>query len=444
MKKILLIIAMCSVTFALGAQNKDNLISKIEKAQAAVENPKKASKPATWMKLGETYLTAYNEMRGFCKIGFNKTDVAIFTNSKPISTEQVTLSDGMPYTIEHYEYRDLYYNNEEKVAAIIITKPLVEESLLAHARDAYLKAAEIDAKGSKKKDIVEKLDEIRQYLIDDAYSYYMLGDNANAAPNFRESLACWDNPLVNKIDSMTVYYTGITYNITGEYEKAKEYFNRCMEINYKAQGDVPAALAEIAKKEGNVDLAKKYLNDAFAEFPTSQPVLISLINIYLETNDDPAKILDLISTAQKNEPDNASLVYAEGNVFKSLKDYDKAIECYERSLKIDNNYLYSIYAIGNAWFDRAIDVQDEMNKIDINDVEGYEKLLKTFEEYLLNSAEPFAKAFELSKDTPALESLAVASASALKQIYFRFRTVKPEYQEGYDKFNNYLKEKGVE
>lgn len=445
MKKILLIVAMFSITFAAGAQNTESLISKIDKAKAAVENPKKASKPATWMKLGDAYLSAYNEMRGFCKIGFTQTDAAIFTNSRPVSTENITMPDGTPYLVEHYKCRDLYYANDGKVAAIIVTEPLMEESLLANARDAFLKAAELDEKGSKKSDISEKLNEIRTYFIDDAYSFYMMGDNKNAAPNFEGSLACWDNPVFNNaIDSMMVYYTGITYNMMGNYDKAKTFFNKCMEIGYKAQGDVPAVLAEIAKNEGNIDLAKQYLNDAFKEFPTSQPVLISLINIYLESKDDPEKILELIRTAQKNEPSNASLVYAEGNVYKSLKNYDKAIECYQKSYDIDNNYIYSVYAVGNTWFDRAIEVQDKMNTIDINDVEGYERLLKEFEEYLLNSAEPFEISFEKSKDNPSLESLAIASASALKQVYFRFRTTKPEYQEAYEKYNNYLKDKGVE
>lgn len=441
MKKILLIVAFMSLVLSAGAQNKEKLISSINKAKATTENPKKAAKPATWIKLGDACLSAYNEMRGFCKIGFSQVDAGLFSNAKPVSTEQVTLPDGTAYTVEHYQYRDLYYNGEGKVAAIIITQPLNDENLLIEARDAYLKAGELDVKGSKTKDLSRKLDELKGYFIDDAYSYYLLNDNANAAPYFEESLLCWDNPVFNnKIDSVIVYYTGISYNVIGNLEKAKQYFNKCMEIGYKADGDVPAALAEIAKKEGNMDLAKEYLNDAFAEFPTSQPVLIALINIYLESKDDPQKILELIRTAQENEPNNASLVYAEGNVYKSLGDSEKAIECYYNSFAIDSTYLYGIYSVGNAYFDLAIETQDKMNAIDINDVEGYEKLVKVFEDYLLESIEPFEKAFTISNN----ESVSVAAASALKQIYFRFRTKSPEYQEAYEKYNRYLKDKGIE
>ena len=53
MKQILLTVAMLAVTLTAGAQNKDQLLSSIEKAEAATQNEKKASNPNTWIKYGE-------------------------------------------------------------------------------------------------------------------------------------------------------------------------------------------------------------------------------------------------------------------------------------------------------------------------------------------------------------------------------------------------------
>ena len=192
--------------------------------------------------------------------------------------------------------------------------------------------------------------------------------------------------------------------------------------------------------EGDIEGAKACLNAAFQKYPASQSVLVALINLYIESNDDPQKILDLIHAAQANEPTNPTLVYAEGNVYFNTGDFEKAIEYYTRSYEMDPTYVYGIYAVGNAYFEMAVDVQDEMDKLDLRDVEGYEKLLAEFEQDLMNSIEPFEKAFAMTED----QDVKVAVASALKQVYFRFREKGPEYADGYAKYEAFLKEAGVE
>lgn len=439
MKQILLTVAMLAVALTAGAQNKDQLLSSIDKAKAATENEKKAANPNTWIKYGDAFLDAYNSLFGDQWIGISKTEAMLLGGSKPLSEEQVQLN-GAAYTVEHYEFRDLYYNAGGVLEVVIITKPIMDEDLLVQAREAYLKAAEVDAKGSKAKALNEKLVMLRDKFVNDAMSYYTLGDVEKAAFYFEESLPCSENPVVNAVDSMIVYYTGVAYNAIGNKEKAKKYFDECLSIGYDQKGDVASALADIAKSEGNTDLAKQYLNDAFAKYPASQSVLVSLINLYMETNDDPQKILDLIKAAQENEPGNASLIYAEGNVYKGLGDIDNAIKCYYRSTEVDPNYVYGIYSVGNTYFDEAIAIQDKMNALDINDVEGYDALQKEFEKCLEMSIEPFEKAFNMTED----KDVKIAVASALKQVFFRFRTRDAKYAEGYEKYNDYLTAEGVQ
>ena len=56
------------------------------------------------------------------------------------------------------------------------------------------------------------------------------------------------------------------------------------------------------------------------------------------------------------------------------------------------------------------------------------------------SVEPFERAFNMTDD----QDIKVACASALKQVCFRFRTRDAKYAEGYEKYNNYLNEAGVQ
>ena len=166
------------------------------------------------------------------------------------------------------------------------------------------------------------------------------------------------------------------------------------------------------------------------------------VQVYMDTNDDPQKILDLIKSAQQNEPDNASLAYAEGNVYKGLGDIESAVKCYEKSLEIDPNYIFGIFSIGGAYFDEAVAIQQEMDATDISEVEKYDALLQEQEKYLEMAIEPLEKTFAMATDADIeLKNLV---ASYLKQIYFRFRTRDAKYAEKAQQYEQYLQEAGVE
>lgn len=433
MKKFLLIISALTLVLTAGAQTKESVIKGIEKAQATAENPKKATNPTTWIKLADAYVDAYTFSQGGVWIGAQAMEAKLVLKGQQVLSSEVKNYSGADYTVDTYEDKALYYNAQGLLEVIQILKPVVDQPL-EKAYDAYIKAYEVDVKGSKKEDIAEKLIALRDKYINEAMGAYTIGDIKTANQYFESSLKVYDNPVVERVDSMIVYYTAVTFNMLEDKENAAKYFNKCKEINYHQEGDVFSALAEIYKAQGDVEKAKATLNEGFAIYPTSQGILVSLINIYLETNDDPNKVLELIRTAQNNEPTNASLHYAEGNVYKNLKDIDNAIKCYYKSYEIDPTYVFGIYTVGSTYYDRAIEIQEEINNLDVNDIETYDKLLAEFEQCLINAIDPFEKAFAATND----KEFQLAIADGLKQIYFRFRDKDPKYQEGFDKYNAFL------
>ena len=62
----------------------------------------------------------------------------------------------------------------------------------------------------------------------------------------------------------------------------------------------------------------------------------------------------------------------------------------------------------------------------------YMALVEEFETALMNAAEPFEKAFEITKD----KNIKVNIAEYLKNIYYRFRDQDPKYMEGYQKYSS--------
>ena len=95
MKKIFLAAAILSLTLAVGAQDKDQLLSSIQKAESVTLNAKKASNPTTWIKYGDAFVNAYNELFGSLWIGISKNEARLFATEKPLSVEQKQLEAGV-------------------------------------------------------------------------------------------------------------------------------------------------------------------------------------------------------------------------------------------------------------------------------------------------------------------------------------------------------------
>ena len=112
MKKILIALAVILSVQVAGAQVKSAADSKkaVEAAEAAAQNPKKATKPATWLKVGDTYIDAYTSPYGNAWVGAGKQELTLIMGAeKPSSTETVELM-GETFTKEVYPEKNFYFN----------------------------------------------------------------------------------------------------------------------------------------------------------------------------------------------------------------------------------------------------------------------------------------------------------------------------------------------
>ena len=219
-----------------------------------------------------------------------------------------------------------------------------------------------------------------------------------------------------------------------DYPRAEEFFNKCLDINYYYEGgEVFAKLSDIYNNTDRKDKAREVLELGFTKFPQSQSILIGLINYYLESKQSPDRLFELIAEAKKNEPDNASLYYVEGNIYNELGQKDKAVEAYYKCAEINPEYEYGFIGAGILYYNQAIEIQDKA-AAELDNAK-YEALVEEFEKALLNALEPFEKAFAISKD----DSIRVNIAEYLKNIYYRFSTKGADYEAGYNKYNEIVK-----
>lgn len=430
MKKILLALAVLASMQVANAQVKSAADAKkaVEAAEAAASNEKKAVKTATWLKLGQEYVKAYDAPTGNIIPGSSKTELALMMGSeKPVSTEAVEIQ-GTPYTKEVYADKNLYFNANGQLAVIEVTKPVYADAL-EKAIAAYQKAYELDASHSKSKDIAAAFDLIGQKYNTEAYNKYTLGDLASASKCFEKAAEVEALAPLSKIDTTSIYNAGFTAWATKDMSKAKELFEKCYNLGYYYEG------GEVFAKLADVDTlnTKKYLEEGFEKFPQSQSILIGLINYYLKSNESTDRLFELLDKAKANEPNNASLFYVEGNIRSQLGDTENAVKAYRKCAEINPEYEYGFIGEGTMYYNKAIEVQTKAQ--DELDDTKYMALVKEFEEDLKACIPAFEKAFEVTKS----EQVKAGVAEYLKNAYYRFRDEGADYKAGYEKYSTYGK-----
>lgn len=431
MKKILLAIALLSTLQVASAQQVKSISSAknaVEKAVAASQDEKKSTKLATWLKLGNAYLDAYNAPMGNGWIGASRQELQlILADDKPVSSEYVELG-GQQMIKDSYATRNYYYNANEVLQIIEVTQPIYTDAL-ENAASAYVKAASLDENGKKKKDISNGFVSIKGKFIDEAYNAYTFGNLVKAQYYFEQAAAVSKQQPYIQLDTNCVYNAGLTAWMNGDYAKAKSYLTECVSLDYYGEdGDAFAKLADIADKEGNQEARQEYLETAFVKFPQSQGILVGLINYYLSTGGNTDRLFELIGEAKKNEPNNASLYYVEGNIYLQLKDEENAVKAYRQCAEINPEYEFGYIGEGQFWYNKAVELQEEASKE--MDNAKYDALMTEFEVALKNCIVPFEKAYETSKD----ESIKVAVCEYLKNACYRFSYDDPAYKEKYDKY----------
>lgn len=435
MKRILIALAVLLAVQVADAQTKSPEAAKkaVESAEAASKDAKKATKVATWLKLASSYMDAYNAPAGSAWLGASKQELQlIMGNDRPVSVEEVVLGTDQLIK-ETYSNKEFYFSPAGQLVLINVTQPVVEDAL-GGALEAYKKAYEVDAKQSKTKDIVTGLSTIAQKYLDEGMNSYTFGDLVKASQLFEKAVEASATAPLSKVDTTALYNAGYTAWAVKDYERAKNFFEQCLAANYYYEGgEVYAKLGDVYTNLGDAKKGAELLEQGFVKFPQSQSILIGLINYYMTSGENADRLFVLIDEAKKNEPNNASLYYVEGNIYKELKNYEKAVESYMKCADINPEYEFGFIGAGILYYERAVELSEQASN-EFDD-KKYNALVEQFEQALLDALEPFEKAYNVTKDN----TLKVSIAEYLKNIYYRNISKGAEYEAAYNKYNEVVK-----
>ena len=428
MKKLLFVLALsCALQVAFAQKPDAEMQKAVEKALAASQDAKKAAKPATWMNLAKAYMTAYSNPITNFTTGIDKTTFGMMNKEKPLNVTQVDL-DGKVYEKQEFSHVNVYFNEAGILVIVDVSQPSVPGDLLGEAAKAYAKAYEL---GAKDKDVDPRLQEIAGHYYNDAFTAYQLGDMAKASDLFKGAADVSLMAPCSVRNDDAAYNAAFTAAATKNYDRAEEYFNRCLANNYTSEGNVYANLSECALAKADTLAAKNYLATGLTSFPDNASILTQLINLYLQTKEDPAKIVELLDEAKKAMPDNPSLYYVEGNIYTGIKDYEKALAAYEKGIAINPNYDMSYYGKANVALKKGEDLVEQINALDVREWKKYDQLNAQLTEVYISALEPFEKCYEVSQ----IPEVKLAAADYLKRLNFQLRNVDAKYQAAYEKWD---------
>ncbi len=154
--------------------------------------------------------------------------------------------------------------------------------------------------------------------------------------------------------------------------------------------DVFFLLSEYYYTHKDYDNALKFLESYQKIDPLNNKSNSSIIQIYKEMGKEEVAIQKL-EALTNDSPDNPLYWTMLGDMFASLKDYDKAISNYEAAIKVDGNYDYALRNIASTYKNKAVSVQDEEQKLKEKDPK-YNVNVEKYFPFIEKSSEYFERA----------------------------------------------------
>jgi tetratricopeptide (TPR) repeat protein len=403
--------------------NYNVLENKLKKSNAAIEDPKKNIKVKTWIERGELLMEIYAIHLQYLRKGMSPNEAKLFfMEPKEIRSVQ----EGSVLTEEYvYDRITLIFKNGALDDWVETEK--IHENPLPEAKEAFEKAVELDTEGDEKEDLVADLNKLKLQFESEAVYCYNRNDYEGSLYNFKQILD------INKIDIMGgVVDTIIFYNTArvakelGKNEDAIKYFEIARGYNYP-NPFLYVFLDNCYNAVGDSASGLVVLKDGFRKFPENQNILIELINYYLMKGlADEA--LEYLEIAKEDDPENISFYFAEGTLFDKLNRFEDAKKSYEYCLELDSNYFNAYYNLGVLFYNNAVKMYEEANKL--NEIDEYEQA-KAFADDEIAKALPYIeKAHEIDPDD-------IESMRTLKTLYYRMKL-----DDKYEKIIKELEAKG--
>ncbi len=288
------------------------------------------------------------------------------------------------------------------------------------AVDFYKKAIELDQKGNAKGKGIGKYEkEIKLQLTFFKPDLTNSGIEGFNTENFEQALFAFENvlyinglPMFQEeapgVDTAIVYNCALAAYNDKNWTKAEEYFNQSIDLGYGG-GDAVLLLDQVFDAAGDSVKVADNLKRGFQKYPEDERILTTLIQYYLDAQQNDAA-LEYLNTAIEKDPENPSFYYARGVLYENI-DKDEAIKNYEKCLEIDTQFFNALYNVGVIYYNKGVEQQNIAN--DKTTTKEFNAAMEVANEFWEKSLPYMEKAHEVQPEEAAV-------LETLKGLYYRF------------------------
>jgi tetratricopeptide (TPR) repeat protein len=289
----------------------------------------------------------------------------------------------------------------------LANKKVDEDKNLATAATAYLSLVDAEKTSGKNKytsDAAKSIIEIKYKLINSAIADSKVENHSDSAKKL------YDAYLLDKKDTLNLYYAASTYVNAKEYDQALKIYQDLKQMKYSGRGTnylainkltgeedlfttaverdrmvnmgthekptvevTPSKRAEIYKNmalilvdAGKTEEAKSAIEEARTENPEDTSLILTQANLYLQTKDYET-YKKLINEVLEKSPNDADLVFNLGVLSANAKDVVNAEKYYARTMEINPQYLNAYINMAALKLEPENAVIAQMNKLGNSD-----------------------------------------------------------------------------
>ena len=308
-----------------------------------------------------------------------------------------------------WRYRGEIYLNISKDSTLFAAFP----DALTIAKESYMKAKELDTKGSYAQECQIGLGQVQMAASNAGIAQYNTGDFGRAGGFF--DLSAEIASAFEATDTMALYNSALCYEKAGNVALAVARYQACADIQYQVP-NVFLFISNLYRTSGQEDLALQTLADARKAYPREQSLIIEELNIYL-TNEEFDKAKENLTLAAEQDPTNEILWFSLGSVLDNLGNAEEAIEAYLKALEVKADYFDANYNLGALYFNQAVQGINEANdmwKPRMTKTESdAQKKLEDDAKALFATAKPYLEAAH------AVDADDVETMRSLRDVYAR-------------------------
>jgi len=428
MRKFITLVIIATAVLSMNAQEGTTVVllkpsvvqKKVDKSNEDIQDAKKGAKAATWQKRGELYQDVFNIGLEQTSEGMDSKMLTLFYK-EPTSIETENMEDGSLKETYIYEYMKYVFVNDALQSWERIN-PIHAEPLRV-AVDAYVKARELDTKGTLDPKIKDNLIEVKSLLKRDGVNDYYSEDYIGALASFEDVLEINNMDLFDgEFDTTMVQYSGIiSREIAGKtddkelYKKAIGYYKQLADVDFGGPNTYLQIKMDYISL-GDTLAALEILKEAYEKYPDSIDIIANVANTYIELKQIDEGLAFMETVIARN-PEVAEYYYWQGRMLinkEEVEFVEKAIASYNKAGELDPSIYYVWYDVGYIYYLQGADFYDRSAEEKDDAVRA--KLIELGKEKYMSAIPALEKAYKLNN---ANTTVKFETLDLLQRVYYK-------------------------